>query len=108
MIIDAENKDELLYLAGVINSKLMIYFIKQKYSSSSYNGGINFTKDMINSLPWVVDELEYSAIVELVKRIIELEADKINEIGLINEKINSIIYKIYGITPEEVESIEAG
>lgn len=108
MIIDAENKDELLYLAGVINSKLMIYFIKQKYSSSSYNGGINFTKDMINSLPWVVDEQEYSAIVELVKRIIELEADKINEIELINEKINSIIYKIYGITPEEVESIEAG
>ena len=45
---------------------------KQRYSSSSYNGGIKFTKDMINSLPWVeLPEADKTSIVNLVDKIIE-------------------------------------
>lgn len=51
MIIPFNDANELRYLLAILNSKIMIFYIKQKYSSSSYNGGINFTKDMINNLP---------------------------------------------------------
>ena len=50
MMIPA-SEETLYLLMGIINSKIMIFYVKQKYASSSYNGGINFTKDMINNLP---------------------------------------------------------
>ena len=37
MMIECNNVEDILYLAAIINSKLMIYFIKQKYSFSNCN-----------------------------------------------------------------------
>ena len=42
---------QLKLLAGVINSRLASFYVKQKYASASYNGGVNFTPDMLNSIP---------------------------------------------------------
>ena len=52
MMVAIEDAFELKYIAALINTISSIFFIKQEYSSSSYNGGINFTKDMIDSLPY--------------------------------------------------------
>lgn len=46
------NKENILKsLLSFINSKLPIFYIKNKYQSASYNGWISFTKDMLNNLP---------------------------------------------------------
>ncbi len=53
-LILTENKSELSnlkFLLAFLNSKLPIFYIKEKYRGSSYNGGINFNVDMINNLP---------------------------------------------------------
>lgn len=107
MMIECEKYDDLLYLAGIINSKLMIYYIKQKYSSSSYNGGINFTKDMINSLPWRSSDGDFQTIVHLVEKAkdIDVENNK-EELLCIDKKINQVVYRIYALTPEEVKIVE--
>ncbi len=41
----------LFAMLALINSSLPFYYIKHKHSSNSYNGGINFQKEMLNSLP---------------------------------------------------------
>lgn len=107
LMVECNGYNDILYLMAIINSKLMFYFIKQKYSSSSYNGGINFSKDMINSLPWKVTEETYFEIVNLVKKILLLkENEEESEVSVIDEKINQIIYKIYGLTENEIKIIE--
>lgn len=48
-----KNKDikVLKFLLSFLNSSLPLFYIKEKYSSMTYNGGITFTKDMFNNLP---------------------------------------------------------
>jgi type I restriction-modification system DNA methylase subunit len=51
LVIMNQEPDFLKFMAVFLNSRLPIFYIKEKYQSSSYNGGISFTKDMINQLP---------------------------------------------------------
>lgn len=51
LIIKSDNISKLIVLVGLLNSSLPSFYIKQRYSASSYNTGINFTKDMLNNLP---------------------------------------------------------
>ena len=49
LVLLAENIGVLKFLCAILNSRLVFFYIKSNYSSSSYNGGVNFTKDMICS-----------------------------------------------------------
>ena len=51
MIIEIDDKKMLKFIAALINSKVSAFYINEKYSSSTYNGGVTFNKKMINSLP---------------------------------------------------------
>lgn len=51
LVIPCEDVETLKFLAVFLNSKLPIFYIKRKYSSASYNGGITFSKEMINAFP---------------------------------------------------------
>ena len=51
LVICSDDINNLKFLCGLLNSKLAIFYIKSKYASSSYCGGITFSKDMINNLP---------------------------------------------------------
>lgn len=51
LVIPNEDERILRFLLVFVNSRLPLFYIKRKYSSASYNGGINFTKDMINKIP---------------------------------------------------------
>lgn len=43
--------NNLYFLLAVLNSKVIAYYIRENYYSSSMGGGINFTPDLIRSLP---------------------------------------------------------
>lgn len=43
--------DELFAILSIINSKLPLFYIKEKHRGSSYNQGVNFNTEMINNLP---------------------------------------------------------
>lgn len=108
MMISTNNEEDLKYLCAIINSKLMMFYVKQKYSSSSYNGGINFTKDMINNLPFVEVELRIKdSIISLVNRIIaQKQILCTKDTSDLETEINQIVYGLYGLTNEEVKIIE--
>lgn len=46
-----DDESTLKIVAAVINSAVASFYIKEKYASASYNGGVVFTKDMLNALP---------------------------------------------------------
>ena len=105
MMIECNGYEDILFLCGMVNSKLMIYFIKQKYSSSSYNGGINFSKEMIDSLPWTMDGKD--DIVSFVKQIIALDPETDGEqIAELDWLINAKVYEIFSLSQDEIKMIE--
>ncbi len=108
MIISSDHVDDLKLVSSIVNCKLMIYFIKQKYSSSSYNGGINFTKDMINALPMAdISNESKMALVRIVDQIIsEKQNDLSADTSALEVQIDQMVYKLYNLTEEEVRIVE--
>lgn len=110
VVIDDDNT-KLKFLSAIINSKLAFFYIKELYSSNSYCGGINFTRDMIGSLPIpkinsknqnLVDE-----IINLVNQILALKAENSSaDISKLEKDIDNLIYKLYNLTPKEIEIIQ--
>lgn len=106
MIIPA-TEDKLYLLLGIINSKLTLFYIKQRYSSSSYNGGISFTKEMINSFPVKNNKNnEYQQVSDLSKRIVTTKSLSIEELTILQKQINRIIYSIFDLTDSEIAIVE--
>ena len=108
LIVADSNIAKLKFLLGLVNSKLAIFYIREKYPASSYNQGINFTKDMINNLP--VPEFSQSFHTHIVKLVDKIIATKTDDISSdLTEPINDInqsFYKQYELSPEEIAIIE--
>ena len=117
---------DLLYFSGLINSKLLDYYLK-KVSTNFHGGYFAANKQYIEQLPIrLIDSNKneekrvHEQIVKLVKRMLTLnkminkvenkktaESAKIeDEIRKTDAKIDEIVYKIYGITEKEKEIIE--
>lgn len=102
LIITSGDLKKLKFLLGLINCDLFIFILKEKYASSSYNGGVNFTKDMINNLPLSKNyEIIYDKMISLIDQLLhELKIG--NCIEDIKDEINYLVYKIYSLTYQEV------
>lgn len=117
LVVKENNINKLKYLSSLINSKLAIFIIKQTYSSNSYNGGINFNKDMINNLPYIKFDnynSNQNEILQLVDRIMSIENsplfdsnNAVNDVAVLQTKIDQLVYKLYDLNPEEVAIIES-
>ena len=51
IVITSNDANELKVMAALVNSKLAFFYTKEKNASSSYNGGVNFTTQMIDQIP---------------------------------------------------------
>ncbi|TKZ35038.1 DUF7149 domain-containing protein [Brachyspira catarrhinii] len=108
VVLDKDSK-KLKFLSAIINSKVAYFYIKEIYSSNSYCGGINFTKDMISSIP--IPEINSEnkelgdKIVGLVDRVIEGKKNN-EDTRELEEEIDGIVYKLYDLTEEEIRIVE--
>ena len=108
MMVAIDNIDELKLVCAFINSSSSIFYVKQKYSSSSYNGGINFTKDMVNSLPYpYLSDNEKKHVIRLVDTIIS-EKEKNNDFDAseLEEAINEVYFNAFSFSDEEMIRIK--
>ncbi len=111
-LIDSWDLDLLKFICGILNSKLPIFYLKEKYPAQSYNGGINFTPEMINNLPF--PKIMDKSLINIVDNILNIvkektyysDINKQNEVKELQKQINSIVYNIYNLTPEEIQIIE--
>lgn len=111
---------DLKYLNGLLNSKLILYWLKYKGKLQGSNFQID--KDPLLELPIVNsnDKNQIINMVNFVKTIISLKislaktnknSDKYrkieNEIKEVDDKINKLVYQIYGLSSEDISEIEA-
>lgn len=119
--IENSKQYDLLYLLGIINSRLLNFYFKKVLSSN-----LHVYPEAIRNLPIRVinfknkeDIDNFKTISTLIQKIIILEkefqettqdSDKWNsiksEIDKTDAKIDAEVYKLYSLTPEEIKIIE--
>jgi hypothetical protein len=112
------------YLLSVLNSSLMTFFYK--HSFAAYRGGyLRFFTQYLEQLPIraidfnnPAEKTIHDKLVSLVDRMLELhkkknalppsaEREKIErEIAVTDERIDEIVYGLYGVTEEEIRIVE--
>ncbi len=106
LIVANDNIEELKFLLGLLNSKLVIFYIKEKHPASSYNQGINFTKHMINNMPIPkISKLAQKPFIDLVDKIIQAKQDE-KDTTTLETKIDEMVYQLYDLTADEIDIIE--
>ena len=107
LVLVSDNETSLKYVCGLLNSKLILNYVKERYSSSSYNGGIVFTKEMINDLPLPSDEVKKTKLVTIVDQILALKKQKSSaDTSALENEIDQLVYALYNLTPEEIALVE--
>ncbi len=95
LVVPCNDVETLKFLAVFINSKLPIFYIKRKYSSASYNGGVTFTKDMINNLPMPrISKAIRERFATLSDEIIVAKHD----LGTKNSEVIGLVSQHFGLT----------
>ena len=111
------------YLLAILNSDIVQYYYS-KISSSIRGGYLRFIRQYLETIPIPIPipipiNDKYSKEIEiLVAQLLQLNSEKdetklqtkINQIeGMINyceEKINEIVYQLYGLTEDEIKIVE--
>ncbi|MDP3698005.1 MAG: N-6 DNA methylase [Nanoarchaeota archaeon] len=115
-------KDKKLYLAilGILNSKVVAFFIQQ--TSSKFSGGyFAFNKQYIENIPIIIPDDGIRQKLEALVRVNLNLNEQLNKLGNKNtsetarlkaeiektdQEIDELVYKIYGITEEEEKIVE--
>lgn len=118
--IDTENTN-LNYILGVINSKLLSYYVRKKYQETALRGGyIELRVYQIEKLPMMkVPRNKQAEIIKLVDKILnsykklqfipensEKWKSLKREIEKVDREIDRKVYALYGLTEEEIKIIE--
>jgi type I restriction-modification system DNA methylase subunit len=110
LVVTSQDMRRLKFLLGILNSRFVFFYIKERYPASSYNQGISFTKEMINNLPLPrTAENEQNPIVSLVDSILLLTDSedfsnnlaKQDQVKDYASQIDQLVYQLYHLTPKE-------
>ena len=108
-VIGIGDYQNMLFLTGLLNSKLISIWYQSVYHSTKMSGGaLSVTADRINQIPIPnVSRDNQRPIIALVDKI--LSAKKTNPSADTTEweqKIDSLVYKLYGLTKAEIVIVE--
>lgn len=106
IVLNPKDKDDLYVLQGLFNSKLLKFYIYQAYSTLGIGGGINFSKDLVASLP-VPQITNKSYFVILVKKILEQKSVYVeSNCSAYENGLDHIVYHLYNLTYDEVQIVD--
>lgn len=99
-----ETMDEAKFFLGLFNSRLLNYVFKLLSTNSNVNGYEVDNLPIANS----VSEVDKQIIVETVTQILEDKKKDINyDTSEDEKKLDGIIYKLYGLNPQDIKVIES-
>lgn len=101
--------DNLKYILGLLNSKLIAYFFEKKYGDLRVGGGyLQFKKQFTSKIPIIIrDDSFCESITKLVNKILSIKRDdsKSNTKDL-EDEIDTLVYKLYDLNEEEIKIVE--
>ena len=95
IILNKDKKYNLKSLNLLLNSKFISQYIKSNFSALGIDGGINFSKDIVNDLPIPNDFLKaQNKLIKYHDEILNSINKNFDSTQIINE-MNNFIYKLY-------------
>lgn len=98
------DKYNLKFLTGLLNSKLIMFWLKKKGKMQGDNYQLD--KEPLLSIPIKTDYTTENIIAQLVDKIILLKASN-SETFAIEHQIDLLVYKLYGLSDEEISTVES-
>lgn len=101
--------NNLHYLLGILNSKSFTFFYKNFYCGGVLgNKGLRYKRDFLLKVPIPPATPEQQQpIIDLVEKILAAKkADATADTRELEHKIDELVYKLYGLTEEEIAIIE--
>ncbi len=95
--------ENLKFLLGILNSKLINFAFKKFYQSGGIDGEISL--QAVENFPIKFSTQIQNEIEFLVNKIIEMKNENTNTEKLENQ-IDKLVYKLYNLTKEEIKIIE--
>lgn len=101
-----DSKIDLKFLLAVLNSKLILFFYKHYFKSTSLNGGyFNIHANQLKKIPIAYEDKIASQIINDVMILLELQGKK-ESIKEIDRQIDNMIYSLYGLDMNEIDIVE--
>ena len=108
--------EHLKYITALLNSKLMTFYYSTFYNSMSLAGGFfRIGAPQIKELPIAIpdDEKVIYEIEQYVDEVLSImddngSADKNGNLQELYDSIDKKVYKLYGLTDDEIQSVEEG
>lgn len=102
-ILVRKSNYSLLVALGILNSKVIKFYISEAYNVLGIDGGINFTPELIDNLP--VPDLKTNDVSEkiesIVKKILKGIDENNNDIKSLVDELNGILFELYDLTDQE-------
>ena len=124
MNLKPETKEDIKYFLGLFNANLLTYYYRRTFASSktvfSEVGARQVQELPIKSIEFSsrIEKLSHDEIVKLVDHLLRLnveikefklqtQIDQIkSKIDYCENRINEIVYQLYGLTEEEIRIVE--
>jgi hypothetical protein len=125
IILDKLDGHHLFYILGILNSQVVSYYLRQ-VCPAKLGGYSRFNANNLNEIPIRLirfsdmnDKARHDKMVSLVDQILslnkQLPAAKTDyektalqrQIGAIDQQIDQLVYKLYGLTDEEIKIVES-
>jgi hypothetical protein len=109
LLIASEDPDKLKILLAIINHPIAIFYIRQKYPSSSYNGGTTFTKQMVDSIPMPhISGNDRRTVIGMVEELLcEHGNGEAARAAELERELNAHIFRLYQLSPQEAELVSS-
>ena len=86
---------------------MISFYIRGSYSTLGIGGGINFSRDMVESLPMPILSGNENSIISKVDAIIKAKSADINaDTSILESEIDRLVYQLYGLNYDEVLIID--
>jgi type I restriction-modification system DNA methylase subunit len=107
MILENRNAKDYKYVLSVLNSQLINWFYKNKFTNES-KLTVNLSKEYLSEIPIKLISAEgKNQIVQIVDQILSLKNQNPDtDTTSLEHNIDKIMYEIYELTPEEIEIVE--
>ena len=108
VLLKSNNNLDYKVILGILNSKLISFYIKESFGSSGIDGGINFTADLVENLPFPkLSRKNKKEIENLVDKILKKKKDNPEaDVGELGREIDEMVYGLYRLTEEEIGIVE--
>lgn len=104
LIVWNEDIGVLKLLLAILNSQAAMFYIRERYSGSSYNGGITFTKEMINDLPIpMMTPSDREELIRIVDRVLAARKNDTTT-AVLERELERRVWELYRIDPVEIHS----